>query len=196
VAVDTAVTGWYVDKSIKTVALPQIKKGENLLEVTLPFGKRTNTEWCYLLGDFGVNVAGRTKTLTALPEKLAFGSITTQGLPFYGGNVTYHLEAQGNSLCIEATRYRGALIGVSVDGKEKGKIVYPPYVLQISDLGEGNHKVDITLFGNRFNSFGAVHLTDIRHSWHGPDAWRSDEEHWSYEYCLRDVGILKHPIIK
>ncbi|MBQ2842008.1 MAG: hypothetical protein IJE72_03135 [Clostridia bacterium] len=190
------ITGWYTDKDIKTVPMPEIIKGENIIEVTLPFGKRTNTEWCYLLGNFGVSVAGMQKTITALPEKLGFGSITTQGLPFYGGNVTYHLEAEGENLQIEATRYRGALIGVSVDGEEKGKIVYPPYVLEVNGLKNGTHKVDITLFGNRFNAFGAVHLTDVKHSWHGPDAWRSDEECWSYEYCLRDVGILKYPVIK
>ncbi len=189
------ITGWYVDKDIKTVPLTEIKKGENILEITLPIGERTNTEWCYLLGDFGVNVVGRAKTITALPEKLGFGSIVSQGLPFYGGNVTYHLDAQGTDLRVQATRYKGALISVAVDGEEKGKIVYPPYLLDINGLSDGEHKVDITLFGNRYNSFGAVHLTDNKHSWHGPGAWRSDEECWSYEYVLRDVGILARPII-
>lgn len=189
------ITGWYVDKDIKTVPLTEIKKGENILEITLPIGERTNTEWCYLLGNFGVNVVGRAKTITALPEKLGFGSIVSQGLPFYGGNVTYHLDAQGTDLRVQATRYKGALISVAVDGEEKGKIVYPPYLLDINGLSDSEHKVDITLFGNRYNSFGAVHLTDNKHSWHGPGAWRSDEECWSYEYVLRDVGILARPII-
>jgi len=189
------ITGWYTDKDIKTIPLTDIRKGENILEVTLPFGKRTNTEWCYLLGNFGVKVAGRAKIITALSEKISFGSITNQGLPFYGGNITYHLEAQGSSLHVEATRYRGTLVSVAVDGEEKGKIVYPPYSLDVDGLANGSHKVDITLFGNRFNSFGAVHLTDVKHSWHGPDAWRSDEERWSYEYVLRDVGILTRPIV-
>ena len=190
------ITGWYTDKDIKTIALTDIHKGENILEVTLPFGKRTNTEWCYILGNFGVKVIGRAKIITNLPEKLGFGTIVNQGLPFYGGNITYHLEAEGSSIRIEATRYRGALISVAIDGEEKGKIVYPPYLLDVDGLADGNHKVDITLFGNRFNAFGSVHLTDTKHSWHGPDAWRSDEERWSYEYVLRDVGILARPVVK
>ncbi len=189
------ITGWYTDKDIKTVTLTEIRKGENILEVTLPFGTRTNTEWCYILGNFGVNIIGRAKTITALPEKLGFGSIIYQGLPFYGGNITYHLEAEGNNLRVEATRYKGALISVAVDGEEKGKIVYPPYLLDIDGLADGNHKIDITLFGNRYNAFGPIHLTDVKHSWHGPGAWRSDEETWSYEYVLRDVGILARPVI-
>ncbi len=189
------ITGWYTDKDIKTVALTDIRKGENILDITLPFGTRTNTEWCYILGDFGVNVVGRAKVITALSEKLGFGSIINQGLPFYGGNVTYHLEAEGSSLRVEATRYRGALISVAVDGEEKGKIVYPPYILDVDGLADSKHNIDITLFGNRYNAFGPVHLTDVKHSWHGPGAWRSDEECWSYEYVLRDVGILARPIV-
>lgn len=196
VDVPVNITGRYVDKDIKTVPLPEIVKGKNILEITLPFGKTTNTEWCYVLGDFGVKQAGRSCVITSLPEKLVFDSITKQGLAFYGGNITYHLEVESGGMSIETTRYTGALISVCVDGEEKGKIVYPPYRLNIDGLSQGKHKVDITLFGNRFNSFGAVHLTDEKHLWHGPDAWRSNSCRWSYEYVLRPVGIRAAPVIK
>lgn len=194
--VTNEILGWYTDKDVKTVALPDIKSGENILEITWPFGSRTNTEWCYILGDFGVSVIGKAKTITALPEKLGFDDIVHQGLPFFGGNITYHLEAEGDSMLIEATRYKGALIGVSVDGERKGRIVYPPYNLEVSGLGEGVHKVDITLFGNRYNAFGPVHKVDEKASWHGPGAWRSEDEDWTYEYVLRKVGLLTSPIIR
>lgn len=195
--VSSKVTGWYTDKDIKTAALPEIRKGENILEIDVPFGTRTNTEWCYILGNFGVEVNGRNKKLIALPEKLAFGSILNQGLPFYGGNITYHLEAESNgALQIEATNYKGTLISVAVDGEEKGKIVYPPYVLLADGLKPGSHKIDITLFGNRYNAFGPVHLCNDKESWHGPGAWRSSGCAWCYEYVLRNIGILNSPIIK
>ena len=195
--VSSKVTGWYTDKDIKTAALPEIRKGENILEIDVPFGTRTNTEWCYILGNFGVEVNGRNKKLIALPEKLAFGSILNQGLPFYGGNITYHLEAESNgALQIEATNYKGTLISVAVDGEEKGKIVYPPYILLADGLKAGSHKIDITLFGNRYNAFGPVHLCNDKESWHGPGAWRSSGCAWCYEYVLRTVGILNSPIIK
>ncbi len=189
------ITGWYVDKDIKTVPIPEINKGENIIEVTIPFGKTTNTEWCYLLGNFGVKQLGSTAVITTLPEKLTFDTLGKQNLPFYGGNVTYHLEAEGDGMEIEIPRYIGTLVDVTVDGESKGKIVYPPYKLQVEGLGEGNHKVDITLFGNRYNSFGPVHLTEEDCSWHGPGAWR-DENQWSYEYVLRKVGIIASPIIR
>ncbi len=194
--VDNNVIGWYTDKDIKTVAMPTVNKGVNILEITLPFGKRTNTEWCYLLGDFGVNVTGRYKVITNLPEKLAFATFKSQSLPFYGGNVTYHLEAEGDAISIAVTNYTGALLSVSVDGEKKGRIVLPPYELKLAGLGDGKHNVDITIFGNRYNSFGPVHLSDEKYSWHGPNAWRSEDEEWSYEYILRNTGILTAPVIK
>ncbi len=194
-SVSNEITGWYVDKEIKTVKLPAIRKGTNTLVVTVPIGETTNTEWCYILGNFGVRVLGTEKVITTLPEKLYFGAIQNQGLPFYGGNVTYHLTAEGNAFSIEATRYMGTLMKVCVDGEEKGKIIYPPYKLILKDLGNGVHNIDITLFGNRFNSFGPVHLSNNKHSWHGPDAWRTRGCTWSYEYVLRDVGILTRPVL-
>lgn len=43
----------------------------------------------YLLGDFGVKLAGRNTRLIKAEEKMAFGDVRSQGLPFYGGNLTY-----------------------------------------------------------------------------------------------------------
>ncbi len=195
VTVANDINGWYVDKQIKTVNLPTIQKGANILTVTLPFGATTNTEWCYILGNFGVSVTGTDKCITALPEKLYFDTLKNQKLPFYGGNVTYHLQAQGDNITLEATRYFGTMMKVTVDGKDMENIIYPPYKCILENLGEGVHNIDITLFGNRFNSFGPVHLSNNKHSWHGPDAWRTEGCTWSYEYVLRDIGILTRPIL-
>ena len=92
-AADMTVTGYYVDKeSIKTVALPPIRKGENELRVEYRFGDVTQIESMYLLGDFGVICAGLKKTVCTRAPKLAFGDIVPQTLPFYGGNITYKLS--------------------------------------------------------------------------------------------------------
>lgn len=197
--VDNTVTGYYVDKAIGTVALPKIKKGKNIITVTLPLGNRTNTEWCYLLGDFGVRVTGRKAQLTELPQKLWFGDIVNQGLAFYGGNITYHMgsiTAENGEIEVMIPKYSGALVKAFVDGKDKGNIVYSPNTLCITGLEKGVHKVDIRLYTHRFNSFGAVHNADEKMSWQGPGAWRTENESWSYEYRLKRVGILSTPVIK
>ena len=197
--VSSDITGWYVDKSIKTVSLHEIVKGRNIITVKLPLGNRTNTEWCYLLGDFGVKVTGRRTLLTALPEKLWFGDIVNQGLAFYGGNITYHIGdiiAENGETEVMIPQYRGALVKVLVDGEDKGNIVFSPNTLRIKGLSKGVHKLDLKLYTHRFNSFGAVHNADAALDWHGPDAWRTKEEKWTYEYRLKEVGILSAPVVK
>ena len=57
--IDVKVDGWFTDESIKRVPLPDLPAGENVIILRIPFAVRTNVEWCYLLGDFGVEVTGR-----------------------------------------------------------------------------------------------------------------------------------------
>ena len=81
--------GWFVDESIKKICLGWVRQGVNQLLVRRPFGKKTNLEWYYLLGRFGVRTAGRDAYLAAFPEKLCFGDYCSQGFPFYAGNLLY-----------------------------------------------------------------------------------------------------------
>ena len=150
-----------------------------------------------MLGAFGVRVAGTQKTVTPLPEKLAFADVTTQGLPFYGANIDYHIPVtmeKDARLAVHASLYRGALIGVSVDKKRVGSIALPPYTCTLP-LKKGAHTLTLTLFGNRMNSFGQVHLVNTSHHWFGPSSYRTEGDNWSYEYQLKRFGILKSPTL-
>ena len=191
------VIGWYADKAIKTVALPPIKKGENILEISIPFGKHTNVEWAYLLGDFGVEVYGRYVHIIPSKEKLAFGNITVQGLPFYGGNITYHvpLETNGGSLKIRSSQYKGIMQSVCLDGEKEYPMIYPPYTVEMNDVKAGKHILNITLYGHRRNGFGPVHLANLKETWIGPTAWRSTGEAWCYDYMICEEGIMTTPEI-
>ena len=195
--VDKTCTGNYVDISIFKVALPPIRRGKNVLEVTYAFSDSVSIENMFILGGFGVSLRGREAMITALPETVAFGDLTRQAFPFYGGNITYKCKAvsKGGTLTLRAPVYRGAIIAVKVDGKDAGDIVYPPYVLSVSGLADGEHDVDFTLYIHRFNTFGPVHLVNEHEGWQGPGAWRSDGANWSYEYVLRRTGILAAPAV-
>ena len=195
--VDSTVIGWYVDKSIKTVALPPLQIGENILEADIPFGKRSNVEWAYLLGDFGVEAFGRYARIIPARKELAFGDITKQGLPFYGGNITYHVpvETNGGCLSIRSSKYKGAMQAVCLNGGNEVPFIYPPYKANLGSVEAGKHIVDITLYGHRRNSFGPVHLADLNEKWIGPGAWRSDNERWCYDYMICEEGILATPEI-
>lgn len=190
--------GFYVDISIGRMKLGNIVKGENILEITLPFGETANLENVFILGNFGVRVIGAVAVITALPKRLSFGSLLNQGLPFYSGAVTYKLKAntQNSKLTVTASDYMGTLIEVSVDDEIKGDIIYPPYTLRIDGVSDGEHEIGLKLYTHRYNSFGPLHLVNVNEKWHGPGAWRSEGINWSYEYVLRTTGILKTPVIK
>jgi len=192
--VPTVVDGWYVDERIHTVKLPGIHKGTNILELTVAFGLRTNTENSFLLGDFGVKVQGANAWITEPVRELTFGDITRQGLPFYGGNVEYHLNvtAGENGLTVRVPHYRGALVGVSLDGKRVGSVVFAPYALKI-DCEPGEHELVLTCFGNRLNTFGTPHNANSLWHWYGPGAWNVYGDEYSYEYQIKPTGILKSP---
>lgn len=195
---DNTVLGTYVDISIFKISLPKIRKGENELIITYPFGASANLESVFILGKFGVKLCGTSAVIVPLPEKIGYGDITTQGFPFYGGNITYKIpvEVENNKLNVVASDFLGTLIGASLDGKDIGKIAYPPYLAKAEEIENGIHTLELTLYGHRYNTFGPLHLVNEKESWHGPDAWRSTGCNWSYEYVLRKIGLLKAPVIE
>ena len=191
-------TGWYVDRKIKTLSLGRLKAGRNELRIVRSFHEGANLEAVYLLGDFGVCVRGRRAVVTEPVRELDFGDWTVQGLPFYGGNVVYHLETKGDGkeAEIEISRFTTPLVTVDMEGEKKGSIAFSPYRLKLGVIPEGRHGIHITAFGNRVNTFGALHNCDMEDNTSAPDYWRTKGCKWSYEYCLRPSGILKTPVLR
>ncbi|MCL2213644.1 MAG: hypothetical protein FWC06_00405 [Treponema sp.] len=190
--------GFYVDKCIGKVSLPAIKQGANTLEVSFPYGRKIDVEAMYLLGDFGVNVTGTVCRIIKPVRALSFGDITNQGLPFYGGNIVYHLEIEisGEKPAIQVTNYRGHLLKIKLDSKDLGPLVFSPYKMDIPCNGKGRHKIDIVYYGSRINTFGQLHCVEKDPSfWWGPNSWRTEGAAWSYEYKFWPQGILKSPEI-
>ncbi len=195
--IESKADGWYVDKALETVPLTPILKGENILEVTVPIGERTNLEWFYLLGDFGVRVDGSIKTVIKKVEQLAFGDFTHQGLPFYTGNVTYETEVtvgDDGKFSVRAEQYRGALIDVLIDGKVCGNIIFSPYTFE-TKLPAGKHILGLKLYGTRQNGFAQLHHTQGLYFYQSPNSWREYGSLWQYEYQFKKAGILRSPII-
>ncbi|MBQ1955453.1 MAG: hypothetical protein II350_06900 [Clostridia bacterium] len=196
--VENNIVGYYTDRSILTLPLPKINAGTNILTVDVPFNRRANIENAFILGDFGVDCRGMFTRITARAEKIAFGDIVSQGMPFYGSNVTYKFEikTEGGDLKISVPHYRGGLVSVELDGEDKGNIVYAPYSAVIENVPEGIHTLGLKLWGSRVNSFGPLHLSDPMRGWIGPDAFRSTGASFSYQYNLKRVGILSTPIVE
>ena len=158
---------------------------------------RSNTENCYILGDFGVKVMGSEAIIVEKEKYIGYGLTTNQSLPFYGGNITYHndIETPDCDLNVHVNYYKGALLKVYLDGKECGNIVFSPHNLKIEGVKEGKHRLDIKLFGNRANTFGALHNTIDEHVWQGPWHFRSNNDEWSYEYMFKKMGVVSAPVV-
>ena len=192
------IEGYFTDEAIKTFRLPRINKGSNILTVKLGLSIRSNTEWCYILGDFGVRLEGKQKIITDKPEKIGFSPLQMQRMPFYGGNITYikEIDLPQCDIVVKTPVYRGAAVKVALDGVDAGHTTLAPNKIKINGVSSGKHKLEIKLFGNRYNSFGPLHNTVNSQKWLGPDTWRTTGDAFCYEYRLKDTGILAAPVIE
>ena len=145
-----------------------------------------------------MKVSGCSAVVTPPVRRLYFGDWTSQGLPFYGGNVIYHVAVEGEDrpLSISVNKFSSPLIRVDYEGRKQGIIAFSPYELTTEPVGKGEKCIEITAYGNRINTFGALHNCDSQDNKAAPDYWRTTGCAWSYEYCLRPSGILKAPVIK
>ena len=198
--VETTVSGWYVDEDIKTIKLNNVTSGLNILELHISFDGKIPIENVYLLGDFGVTLRGKQAYITEPVREMAFSDICGQGLPFYGGNMTYHMELElehsVDDLEIQISMFRAPVIRAKMDDADLGRIAFSPYCLNTGRLQRGRHFLEITVYGNRVNTFGPVHNCNQKESWIGPNAWRSSGTSWSYEYQLKPSGILVSPVLR
>ena len=189
--------GYYVDEAIRTLPLPAVKKGENVLTLRVSLSRATDLEAMYLLGNFGVRFSGTRLTLTDAPNCLALDDLTRQGLPFYTGNVTYrfriHPEKDHPAASLHIPHMASPVAAIRVDGLEAGKIAWSPYRVKLPALRAGDHVIEVTAFGSRFNGFGTLHNANPNYKWYGPDAFRTTGDEWTDNYLVRP-GYLLSPI--
>jgi len=196
--IPSVVTGWYTDKSVKTVDLPEIPAGESVIELIAPFGKRTAAERAYILGEFGVKVDGSNAVITEKPERIGFGALRDKGFPFYGGAVTYSfdVETELDNLEIRLPFYRAHVYDIAIDGGKPVTMAYAPYATTFENVAPGKHRIDVTLYLSRYNAFGRIHCADRMMSYPSPGAWRTSGDSWAYEYMLCEEGLIAAPMIK
>ncbi|MBO4512660.1 MAG: hypothetical protein J5746_07815 [Victivallales bacterium] len=211
--------GYWIDPCLRKCKLPSLSQGLHTLSVIFNYDTETCLERIYILGAFGVIVEADRCVLDTLAPSLHWGDIAIQGLPFYGGNLTYHTSftiRQKGKYCLrlpsrlsemqpelsigqarreaDFTSFKGALVEVALDGNYIGDIAFAPYSLELDELEPGERKLDLKLFCTRINGCGAVHLSHrVRYS--GPASYRTLGNHFSYEYVLQAQGILRSPLI-
>jgi hypothetical protein len=204
----TTPLGWWVDEEIKTVPIPGhiIRNGTNTVTLGFPFGILTNIERIYLLGDFFVSFHDRRTTLLKPLDlsNFTWGDITSQGFPFYVGNITYNCRfpiqssnASAVPIALSVPQFSSPVLKVSDLQTERkiGHIALQPHMLPLGRYKAGVHKVAITAFGNRYNSFGHIHLPDNSTNQCGPYMWRTGGDWWTPDYYVKPIGVLERPKI-
>lgn len=189
--------GYYVDFSITKVNIGKIEKGENTVEVTKPFTVVSNVENMFILGDFGVEVNGTAVKIIEPRKTINIGDVTRQGLPFYGGALTYRfkLNTEKKKTKLRLGVFAASCVVADIDGERVGNISLAPYEADFGELAEGEHTLEIKAYLSRINTFGALHNADGSWSWYGPDGWHTEGEQWSYEYRITPDGLFTAPRI-
>ena len=196
--VPVAPDGWYTDRAIVTIPLPDLQAAENVIEITQGLGETTCMEWCYILGDFGVALDGNDAHIIQKPTALTYGDLAEQGLPFFGGIVAYEcpIETGGGKLGLTLPAFKGTFARILIDGKDAGMTAYPPYHTEIDGVPAGKHTLTVEICIPRANAFGPVHHFKGSGMHAGPAAWRTEGDKWSDDYLLTVQGLLKAPVVK
>lgn len=189
-----ASRGKWIDICFDELDIPErtLTEGRNTITVTMDYYSTCGIEAAYLLGDFGVRIENDRPVITTLPEKLAIGDITDQGLPFYSGSVIYQMEetaaGEGGRVSVKAGNFGGAL--VKLCGDSEGIIAFPPYQADVTDL----HGIEVVL--TRRNTFGPLHQCPKEATAYGPGNFMTTGEDWSDSYMLYPQGLLEKPEIR
>ena len=203
---DTPVTaapapGLFIDVCFQRVPLPPgaLRIGVNELTLrTAQLREDTQLEAIYLLGAFGVTLRDATPVLTRLPATLAVGDLTAQGLPFYGGVITYLLPADtlAGASEIEVTEFGGACLKLRETPTAPGRILgFPPYRAELTGA-EANEPARLDVFLTRQNMFGPLHRVPMRQNATGPTSFRTTGEAYSAAPQLFPTGLLQAPLLR
>ncbi len=125
-----------------------------------PFSVNCEIEPVFLLGNFGLEPASQGWRMI-VAEPLTFGSWKSQGMPYYGQSVQYSKSIrvdQEGRFAIELPNWSGTVAAVNIDGQEAGIIQKKPYVF-VTDLNQGDHRIDIIIIGSLKNTLGPHHVT-------------------------------------
>ncbi len=157
---------WWLDKAFGVFDIGRyVQAGGNTITLrSAPFTIHTELEAVYLLGDFALASSQRGFTIVP-PHDLAVGSWVAQGLPFYGGGVSYtkHVrlssdQVNNGRLFVTLGDWNGVVADVRVNGKSAGYIAFAPFELDVADhIRAGDNEISVVVYGSLKNPLGPHH---------------------------------------
>ncbi len=197
--------GWWIDPSFRTLALaPSLfKAGRNELLLETAYQPAHGLEALYLTGDFGCVWKRTTPVMTAAPRTLALGDWVPQGLACYSGALAYQTtftttRSKGARVFLEVPDWAGTLLRVRVNERDCGRILWPPYELDITEaVRDGANTLAIEVVSSRRNLLGPLHHLPKYPQWTGP--WQfitsAKGKDWSDRHLAVPYGLLAAPVL-
>jgi hypothetical protein len=213
----TKDAGWWTDISFRKLDISSaVRAGRNEVVLSGVFGRDSELESVYVVGDFGV--AGRRLReenrfngqvfdryapdfrLTAPPTGVQAKSgravaidLTAQGLAFFAGRATLRqtvaLPSLDGRTLLELHNLRAAVAHVRVNGQQAGTVAWQPHRVDVTDaLKVGENVIEIELVGTLRNLLGPHHLNGGDLYWTGPAQFR-DKQRWTDDYILVPFGL-------
>ncbi|MHC4712800.1 MAG: glycosyl hydrolase [Planctomycetota bacterium] len=187
-------TGWFVDKTFRRIDITrQVRAGRNVVEVAGEVTDDFELESIYVVGDFSVKRRDDAFVIGRPVEVLRPGDICGQGFPFFAGVIEVERELNlgrkpaGALLSIGRLHNVGAA-EVTVNGRDVGEILWPPYELELKGLRKGTNRIGLRLFGTLRNLLGPHHFEGPEFEFTSPGSF-SDRKLWSDEYRFQPFGF-------
>lgn len=176
-------------------------KGLNIIEIEGIVDLEPELENIYLLGDFAVKIGakGGSRLIDEVKEA-EIRDLCDAGYPFYAGE--FELEKDVDSSIPENARvflrfeeFNAALAVIYVNEKEAGKVILPPYEIEITDaFKRGGNKIKLVLVGTLRNALGPLHYKGGDPSFIGPETFK-ETTNWTDDYVLRQFGAKNVKIL-
>ncbi len=194
---DEKELGWHWDRSFRMVEITNlVRRGANIVDFSVGYDFLTEVEAAYVVGDFGVKLAGPYEgRIIREKKKLTAGSWVNQGYPFYSGRMVYKSEfdiPEGRKRAfLRILKPSGILFKARINGREAGNILWSPYMLEITRFARGRKKnsLELELVSSLQNSWGPLHEREGEDNRYVSSAAFEHEEQVREELSLFDYGI-------
>ncbi len=195
------INDFWIDECFKRMPVPAgaLQLGRNTVTIDVTFMRTTNVEAVYLVGGFGVSAEGKKRTLVALPEKIGCDNYAAYGLPFYSGNMTYHIPAAryqallgeldaDSRILLTPDSFTGGCAKVTALGKST-VLAWDPYEADVTEAVKAGADIEVMIEGTRVNLFGPLHEIPKPAGACGPENFVTGGPQWTDDYSLMPSGL-------
>ena len=196
------INDFWVDECFKRMLIPAgvLKIGRNEVTIDVTFLRTTNIEALYLVGDFGVKLDNRKRTLVSVPAVMGCDNYSAYDMPFFTGNLTFTIAPDvykgilGDSakdadrIVLTPKEFTGACVRIKA-GSKATVLGWEPYEADITEAYRQGLPLEVTVMGLRTNVFGPLHQLPKPAGICSPGDFVTMGDWWTDDYSLLKSGL-------